>query len=61
MRSQSGRPNALSPNKITRIQELLDQPGHTIASVAKLFGVSSGTIYRNVLGRPPKTGESSPP
>lgn len=62
-RSLSDDLDTASPDgeQITRIQELLDQPGDTINSVAPLFGVSRATIYRNVLGGTPNTGESSTP
>jgi hypothetical protein len=36
---------------------MLDQPDSTIDSVANLYCVSRGTIYRNVIRRTPKTGE----
>jgi DNA invertase Pin-like site-specific DNA recombinase len=43
-----GRPPAISPEQIRHARALLSRPDATIASVARLFGVSRSTIYKHI-------------
>jgi len=43
-----GRPPAMTPEQIRHARALLAQPDNTVASIAKLLGVSRTTIYKYV-------------
>jgi DNA invertase Pin-like site-specific DNA recombinase len=43
-----GRPNVMTPEMITATRELLPNPEHSITSIAKLLGVSPGTLYNQI-------------
>jgi transposase-like protein len=49
-----GRPPAMTPEQVRHARALLTEPGNTVASIARLLGVSRSTIYKYVpeLGRP---------
>lgn len=52
-----GRPPALSTEQIRHARSLLAQPENTVASIARLLGVSRATVYAHV---PELTGRSRP-
>jgi DNA invertase Pin-like site-specific DNA recombinase len=62
-----GRPPAMSSEQIRHARALLVEPDNTVASIARLLGVSRSTLYKHVPeiagrrgGRPPQpapTGE----
>jgi len=43
-----GRPPAMTPEQIRHARALLAQPDATIASIARLLGVSRATIYKYI-------------
>jgi DNA invertase Pin-like site-specific DNA recombinase len=43
-----GRPPALTPEQIGHARDLLTRPGNSVASIARLLGVSRSTIYKHV-------------
>jgi hypothetical protein len=43
-----GRPTVMTPEMITAARELLPNPEHSITSIAKLLGVSPGTLYNQI-------------
>jgi DNA invertase Pin-like site-specific DNA recombinase len=43
-----GRPPAMAPEQIRHARALLSQPDATVASIARLFGVSRSTIYKHI-------------
>ncbi|KAB2390427.1 recombinase family protein [Actinomadura montaniterrae] len=43
-----GRPSALTPDQVRRARSLLTRPDESVASIARLLGVSRSTLYRNV-------------
>jgi transposase-like protein len=43
-----GRPPAMTPEQIRHARALLTQPDATIASIARLLGVSRSTIYKYI-------------
>lgn len=43
-----GRPPALSPEQVRHARELLTRPDNTIASIARLLGVSRSTLYKHL-------------
>jgi DNA invertase Pin-like site-specific DNA recombinase len=43
-----GRPPAMTPEQIAHARDLLTQPKNTVASIARLLGVSRATIYKHV-------------
>ncbi len=45
---KGGRPPAMTPEKIEAARIMLKDPDMTVISVAKAFGVSKTTLYRNV-------------
>ncbi len=45
---QLGRPPAMTAEQIRHARALLTQPDATIASIARLFGVSRSTIYKYI-------------
>ncbi|MFE7393305.1 recombinase family protein [Streptomyces sp. NPDC057582] len=59
-----GRPPAMTPEQIRHARALLAQPDNTVASIAKLLGVSRTTIYKYVpglaAGRDSLIAEASP-
>ncbi|MEU7002646.1 helix-turn-helix domain-containing protein [Nonomuraea sp. NPDC046570] len=40
-----GRPPALTPEQVRHARDLLTQPDNTVASIARLLGVSRSTLY----------------
>jgi DNA invertase Pin-like site-specific DNA recombinase len=51
-----GRPPALTPEQIRHARHLLANPENTVASIARLLGVSRSTLYKHIpelgLGKP---------
>jgi DNA invertase Pin-like site-specific DNA recombinase len=43
-----GRPPALTPEQVRHARDLLSRPGNSIASIARLLGVSRSTVYKHV-------------
>ena len=43
-----GRPPALTPEQIAHARDLLSRPTNSVASIARLLGVSRSTIYKHV-------------
>jgi len=43
-----GRPPAMTPEQIRHARALLAQPDATIASIARLLGVSRSTLYKYI-------------
>lgn len=43
-----GRPPALTPEQVGQARDLLARPGNTVASIARLLGVSRSTVYKHV-------------
>ncbi|MEU7889853.1 recombinase family protein [Microbispora bryophytorum] len=43
-----GRPTVVSPDLIRAARDLLPNPEHSITSIAKLLGVSPGTLYNHI-------------
>ena len=43
-----GRPPALTPEQITHARALLTRPDATVASIARLLGVSRSTLYKHL-------------
>jgi len=43
-----GRPPALTPEQVRHARELLTNPDNTVASIARLLGVSRATVYAHV-------------
>jgi DNA invertase Pin-like site-specific DNA recombinase len=43
-----GRPPALTPEQVRHARDLLARPDNTVASIARLLGVSRATIYKYV-------------
>jgi DNA invertase Pin-like site-specific DNA recombinase len=43
-----GRPPAMTPEQVRHARDLLSRPENTIASIARLLGVSRSTIYKYV-------------
>lgn len=43
-----GRPPALTPEQIAYARDLLSRPDNSVASIARLLGVSRSTIYKHV-------------
>src|SRR5450759_1762234 len=41
-----GRPPAMTPEQIRHARDLLTRPENTVASIARLLGVSRNTIYK---------------
>ena len=55
-----GRPPALSPEQVRQARQLLTSPDNSVASIARLLGVSRSTLYKHVpeLASP---GRNEPP
>lgn len=43
-----GRPTVVTPEMITAARELPPNPEHSVTSIAKLLGVSPGTLYNHI-------------
>lgn len=43
-----GRPSVVTPDLIRAARDLLPNPEHSITSIAKLLGVSPGTLYNHI-------------
>ncbi|GAA3074058.1 recombinase family protein [Streptosporangium carneum] len=43
-----GRPTVITPEIIRAVRDLLPNPEHSITSIAKLLGVSPGTLYNHI-------------
>jgi DNA invertase Pin-like site-specific DNA recombinase len=43
-----GRPPALTPEQVAHARDLLSRPENSVASIARLLGVSRSTIYKHV-------------
>ncbi|MFL1427390.1 MULTISPECIES: recombinase family protein [unclassified Nocardiopsis] len=43
-----GRPPAMSPEQIRHARDLLTRPDNSVASIARLLGVSRSTLYKHV-------------
>ncbi len=59
-----GRPPALSAEQVRQAGTLLAEPANTVASIARLLGVSRSTLYAHVpelAGRSPAAISSPPP
>ena len=41
-----GRPPAMTPEKVAYARQLFDEPDRTVASIARLLGVSRSTLYK---------------
>jgi len=59
-----GRPPAMTAEQIRQARDLLTLPGHSIASIARLLGVSRSTIYKHLAqltdGDRPAAGQIPP-
>lgn len=51
-----GRPPALTPEQIRQARVLLTRPDESVTSIAKLLGVSRGTLYKHVPELSPTGG-----
>ena len=49
-----GRPSVVNPDIIRAARDMLPNPEHSITTIAKLLGVSPGTLY-NHIPRPQTT------
>jgi DNA invertase Pin-like site-specific DNA recombinase len=47
-----GRPSVVTPDIIRAARDLLPNPEHSITSIAKLLGVSPGTMYNHIPDLP---------
>ncbi|MEV0699341.1 recombinase family protein [Saccharopolyspora sp. NPDC050389] len=60
-----GRPPAMTPEQVRHARALLAEPDNTVASIARLLGVSRSTIYKYVpelsANRALEPAESRPP
>lgn len=45
---QEGRPIAPAADRVEGIRDLPPDPGRSITSIAKLLGVSQGTLYNHI-------------
>jgi DNA invertase Pin-like site-specific DNA recombinase len=43
-----GRPPAMTPEQIRQARDLLNRPDNSVASIARLLGVSRSTLYKHV-------------
>ncbi|MDQ1749564.1 MAG: hypothetical protein QOE71_620 [Pseudonocardiales bacterium] len=43
-----GRPPALTPEQVRHARDLLTRPDNTVASIARLLGVSRSTLYKHI-------------
>lgn len=43
-----GRPPAMTDEQVRHARALLERPGNTVSSIARLLGVSRSTIYKYV-------------
>jgi len=43
-----GRPPAMTPEQVRHARDLLDRPDNSVASIARLLGVSRSTLYKHV-------------
>jgi DNA invertase Pin-like site-specific DNA recombinase len=43
-----GRPTAVNPDIIRAARDMLPNPEHLITSIARLLGVSPGTLYKHI-------------
>jgi DNA invertase Pin-like site-specific DNA recombinase len=43
-----GRPSVVTPDIIRAARDMLPNPEHSITSIAKLLGVSPGTLYNHI-------------
>lgn len=43
-----GRPPALTPEQVAHARDLLSRPENSVASIARLLGVSRSTVYKHV-------------
>ncbi|MDP4505105.1 hypothetical protein Q9G87_24265 [Nonomuraea sp. G32] len=43
-----GRPTVATPDLIRAARDLLPDPGRSVTSIAKLLGVSVGTLYNHI-------------
>ncbi|MFE6309290.1 recombinase family protein [Nocardiopsis sp. NPDC057823] len=43
-----GRPPAMTPEQIRHARDLLERPDNSVASIARLLGVSRSTLYKHV-------------
>ncbi len=43
-----GRPTVATPDVIRAARDMLPNPAHSITSIAKLLGVSPGTLYNHI-------------
>lgn len=51
-----GRPPALTPEQIRQARVLLTRPDESVTSIAKLLGVSRGTLYKHIPELSPAGG-----
>jgi len=43
-----GRPTVVTPDLIRAARDLLPNPEHSVTSIAKMLGVSPGTLYNHI-------------
>ncbi|WP_420823622.1 recombinase family protein [Streptosporangium subroseum] len=43
-----GRPTVITPDLLRAARDLLPNPEHSVTSIAKLLGVSAGTLYNHI-------------
>jgi DNA invertase Pin-like site-specific DNA recombinase len=56
-----GRPTVITPDLLRAARDLLPNPEHSVTSIAKLLGVSAGTLYNHIPDlRKLRTGHNTP-
>ncbi|MEV6863346.1 recombinase family protein [Streptosporangium subroseum] len=56
-----GRPTVITPEILRAARDLLPNPEHSVTSIAKLLGVSAGTLYNHIPDlRELRTGRNAP-
>ncbi|MFC7641906.1 recombinase family protein [Streptosporangium lutulentum] len=56
-----GRPTVITPDILRAARDLLPNPEHSVTSIAKLLGVSAGTLYNHIPDlRELRTGNTNP-
>jgi DNA invertase Pin-like site-specific DNA recombinase len=57
-----GRPTVITPDLLRAARDLLPNPEHSVTSIAKLLGVSAGTLYNHIPDlRELRTGRGARP
>ncbi|SNT64953.1 Site-specific DNA recombinase [Streptosporangium subroseum] len=57
-----GRPTVITPDILRAARDLLPNPEHSVTSIAKLLGVSAGTLYNHIPDlRELRTGRNASP